>query len=201
MKYILDTVDKNEINKWKYLITGVTSNPILLEKANLTQDQFLEMMTSNFPELSAFVQVSSYDEAMKINEKYFDKKIIYKIPMYIKYHNDIIKMKKEWLDIAATTIYDIVQINQAIEFGLTHTMVYYAKNYNNNLLEEAVKLKNITGSEIKLIAASFRTKRDVENAILSGVEYSTIPPNVMEIIFKNTNVKEDVGEIEKIVQK
>jgi transaldolase len=88
-------------------------------------------------------------------------------------------------------MYDIVQLNNAIELGCDYSMVYIAKNENEYFLEEAMELKDKTNSNIHLVAASFRTKNDVKRAIKSGVEYSTIPPRILDISLKNLQVEND----------
>ena len=45
------------------------------------------------------------------------------------------------------------------------------------------------------VAASFRTKSDVERAIKSGIEYATIPPNVLYMAYSNLHTNRDIEQL------
>ena len=199
MKYLIDTNDMNKIAQWSRMLEGsfhgVTTNNLMLK----TTTEKIEFMKKNYNLL--FLQVESPRE-FDLIEKAWDEsewisgkpKPVIKIPM-TKNNTYIYEHAKNFgFKVAATTCYDIVQINQAIEMGLNYSMVYYAKNPNQNLLEEAMNLKEKKNSDIKVVAASFRTKADVEFAINSGIEYATIRPEVLELAFRNLNVLEDIND-------
>lgn len=183
MKYILDTVDFKEIERFLPLIEGVTSNPTLLKKANMSKEEFLKRM--NKYSVKRFVQIKNFEEFERINSKWnkSEYELIFKVPMFYPDGYQLIKQIKNVssdVKISSTMMYDIVQLNHAIELGCDYSMVYIAKNENQNFINEAIELKNKTKSNIKLVGASFRTKSDVRRAILSGVEYSTITPEVLK---------------------
>ncbi|MFW6046598.1 MAG: hypothetical protein ACOCP4_02265 [Candidatus Woesearchaeota archaeon] len=192
MKYILDTASQNEIEKYLHIIDGVTSNPILLKKEDQTPDDFLEYMQQY--NIKRFIQVFDFSAFERIYKNFNSNnyELIFKVALkYPEGINLIQQIKSAYpkAKIAATMMYDIVQLNNAIEFGCDYSMVYIAKNENENFLEEAVKLKNNINSDIKLVAASFRTKNDVKRAIKSGIEYSTVPPAVLEKSLINGQVE------------
>lgn len=190
MKYILDTADFEKIEKYLHIIDGVTSNPILLEKANKTKEEFLEYMEQF--NVMRFVQVFEFSEFEKLYRKFNSNnyELIFKVALkYPEGVNLIQDIKNLYPDakIASTMMYDIVQLNNAIELGCDYSMVYISKNENEEFLEEAVELGK--RSNIKLVGASFRTKNDVKRAIRSGIEYSTISPEVLDKALKNDQVE------------
>lgn len=192
MKYILDTASQNEIEKYLHIIDGVTSNPILLEKEGQTPDDFLKYMQQY--NIKRFVQIFSLKEFEEIyrNFESDNYELIFKVALkYPEGVNLVQQIKNLYPNakISATMMYDIVQLNNAIELGCNYSMVYLAKNENENFLEEAIKLRDNSNSNIKLVAASFRTKNDVKRAIKSGIEYSTITPEVLKKALLNDQVE------------
>lgn len=182
MKYILDTVDFSAIEEFLPLIEGVTSNPTLLKKAGMEKEKFLENM--NKYSIKRFIQIKNFEEFEQINSKWnkSEYELIFKVPMFYPDGYNLIKQIKDVspnTKVSSTMMYDIVQLNHAIELGCDYSMVYIAKNENQNFINEAVELKDNTGSNIKLVGASFRTISDVKKAIMSGVEYSTVTPDVL----------------------
>ena len=187
MKYLLDTADKNEINTWKNIIVGVTTNPKLVKTSNAN----IRELASQFEDLKFFYQIRSEDEILAGPEKY---DIVYKIPMiYPDGYNLLKKLYTLGYRICATMVYDLNQLNFAAECGADYSIILVAKNDNQNFLEEAVEFKRKNELKIKLIAASFRTKNDILRAIKSGVDYATIPPKIMKLVFHNLQTVEEYG--------
>jgi len=104
-------------------------------------------------------------------------------------------LKNNGHTVAATTVYDIIQINQAIEMGCDYTMVYVHKNEYSDLMNDAYKLKQLSKSNIQLVGASFRGKQEVQNAIFAGMNYCTIRADVLEKVFQNTQLDADFNQL------
>jgi len=214
MKYFLDSVKKEDMEKWFPFVEGITSNPYLLEKENLTIEQFFNNIISvhGWKNKKIFVQISSEQEALSIIDKteqihtyessgmrtlqLFDiKNLIFKVMLHPKYYDLIKYLKKQKYIVATTTTYDIVQINQAIEFGVDYTMVYKHKNENPDLFKQAYKLKQISKSSIKLVGASFRGKHEVIEAMLSGMDYATATPQTLNEVFNNAQLEDEFNKL------
>ena len=148
-------------------------------------------------DLISFVQITTIQEAHDINVKYKNNmnNIIFKVTMHPRFYNLVEELKSFKYKIAATTIYDIIQINQAIEMNLDYTMVYKGKNEYNGLFSDARKIKTLTNSNISLVGASFRDKHQVKEAITSGMDYSTISTNIMNIVFENEQLSSDIHQL------
>jgi len=196
MKYFLDSVKKEDIDKYHSIISGVTSNPVLLEAAKMTNYDFLDMVKGY--KFTKFVQITDSKEAHEISKIYdldISDDIVFKITMHPKFYKVIQDLKSNGFKVAATTVYDIVQINQAIEIGANYTMVYRGKNEYSGLFDDAYKLKTLANSNINLVGASFRDKHQVKEAILSGMDYSTISTKVMDTIFNNSQLSSDIQQL------
>jgi len=201
MKYFLDSVNINEIEKQLQFIDGVTSNPILLDEAQINSIDFLKS-TTKFNILK-FVQVSptnieQLDYILTLPNIKFNN-VIFKVSMHPDNYNLIEKLKNAGYKVSATTVYDIIQVNQAIEMGCDYTMVYYHKNNYKNLMIDAYELKQKTNSDIKLVGASIRSASEVIMAIESGMDYVTIKSNVFENIFYNKQLDEDLKIINNLI--
>lgn len=209
MNLILDTANLDEIKKWNNLLNGeithITTNPHLLKEAGIKSNssfkEFVLELEEIIPGVNIFFQCFSEDDVnflVELRDKLETKsKVNYvaKVTMHPKYFN-LIKLAKDLdLDTAATTCYDLIQVHQAAEFGMDYTMVYFAKNDDFTLLQDAVKMKKDYDYEINLVAASFRTKKDYMLAIKSGIDSATAPPGVLELIFVNNDTIEDIRKV------
>lgn len=207
MKIILDTANIRDIKKWAG-ITGsnvITTNPHILKENGIDT---LEKFTSFILELeeimlspSVFFQcmdTTDVDTLVQYKAKLESKtnvNYVAKVTMLPEYYDIIKKAKEAKLETAATTCYDLAQIHQAAEMDMDYTMVYFAKNENETLLNDAVKMKKNYGYDIELVAASFRTKKDFVTALKTGIDAATVRPETLEEVYKNNDTVADVVKI------
>lgn len=191
MKYILDSANIDLIEKWKSQIVGVTTNPFLLHKEGLNPIEFIRK-TKQYNILK-FIPVFNEDDFYR-TEQEKDSNVVYKISMTSEFFDLIKKIKSFNLPVAATTVYDIIQLNWAIEMGCDFSMVYIAKNEDSNFLQEASSMLN---RGTKLVGASFRTKNHVKDAILAGMDYSTISDEVLSKL-SNSQAEKEIEEMRKL---
>lgn len=216
MRYFLDTADIDQVKKWIDIIDGVTTNPHLLDKSGIRAVDFIqaaEQVASDHRDfLNVFVQIRNEQDFEQFNTFELARQnpddnedtyvnIIYKVSMHPNLFPIMKKLKEAQRKICATTIYDIVQLNQAIEMKFDYSMVYLNKNENDSFLEEALKYKweNHFKSSISLVAASFRSRNDVIRAIKSGIDYATVRPEHLELAFSNAQVERDIKDLERYV--
>lgn len=196
MKYFLDTADPKEIEKWSNVINGVTSNPSILKKCNMTSKEFFKTNIEIFDDI--FVQIQDLDELEELNHGIDNKdfmNIIFKVPLMKTADFDgyqlIRELKAQSFRTCGTITYDIVQFNQACELGCDFCIALFAKNDNQNFLEQCVETKKTQNFHTQIIAASFRNKIHVTKAILCGADYATVPPKIMEEVFRNDSTLKD----------
>ncbi len=207
MKFFIDTANVNMIKKWKDYIVGVTTNPILLKKENIKF--FLQEMEEIKENFNVFIQVHTWKEYNNLllikRELHLKNNIIAKIPLiYPQGYNLLRKIRETYSDnksiiipITGTVTYDLIQLHQTFEIACSYCIVLIHKNKNSLFLEEAIKFQktNSNYNKTKLIGASFRTKDDVRKAILSGIQYATLPPKIFELVFNNEQANKDWREI------
>jgi transaldolase len=198
MYYLIDTANIEEIKEYYPLTHGFTINPIHLENQGLTLETFINEINEikKLRNKLMFIQVKDVDEVELVSSKLKGKYIVYKVIL----HPENISLIKYLIatdkTVCTTSVYDPLQINEAINLGCKYTMVYHHKNLNENLMEEAYKIKQLNNSFITLIGASFRTKEEVERALMSGMDYVTLRPETLKIIFDNKQLEEDFKQIE-----
>jgi transaldolase len=201
MKYFLDTANIKQIKQWTDYIDGITTNPFHLKNENFTNIDFIKQLTllNGADNKKIFLQVNKLKQVKEIIKEWelydLNFELVFKVSLHPSYYDLIKKIKEKGYKISATTIYDIVQINQAINFGCDYTMVYYHKNKDHSLMEKAYNLKEKTNSNIKLVGASFRNKKEVEKAIICGMDYATVRPQHLSLAFTNDQLKKDLEKL------
>jgi transaldolase len=191
MKYLIDTAEQSEIDKWKNQVDGVTSNPSLLKKASTNTIDFHNKNIENFTDV--FIQVQTVEETALYSDE-----TIFKVPLLITEDfngfgllQSLVRMGKRT---CATITYDLFQFDYACEVGAEYSIVLCAKNKNSRFLIECVDLKEERKYKTKIIAASFRSLDDVNDAVRFGADYATVPPKYMGGIFSNYEAVEDYND-------
>jgi len=191
MKYFIDSANIDDIKKWLPLIEGVTVNPFLLVKEGINIIDFLNI-TKDL-KIKKFIPISSIEHYEYIKAR-CGNDFICKVSIMPEYYSLIKGLKKRKIEVAATTVYDIIQLNQAIELSCDYSMVYIAKNEDESFLHNAGKIDR---KKTLLVGASFRTKNHVKNAIMAGMDYSTISPEVLALAFFNENANSEIGKMKE----
>jgi len=190
MKYFIDTANQNEIDKWKPFVHGVTSNPSLLEKADIDPEMFYMKNRDDFANI--FIQVNSLEMVKSLPPS---NRIIMKVPLLRTDEYDgfdlLMKLKRGGFRTCSTIVYDIAQFDFACQIGADFSIVLYAKNIDRSFIKKCCELKKYKKYKTQIIGASFRNVHQVLHCIYLGVDYATVPPNIMEEVFKNDNAIED----------
>lgn len=191
MKFFVDTANINDIKKWLPLIEGVTVNPFLLVKEGINIIDFLN--STRDLKIKRFIPISNIEHYEYIEAR-CGNDFICKVSIIPEYYILIKELKERNIEVAATTVYDIIQLNQAIELGCDYSMVYIAKNEDESFLYNAGKIDR---KNTLLVGASFRTKNHVKNAIIAGMDYSTVSPEVLALAFFNENANNEIGKMKE----
>jgi transaldolase len=196
-KFLLDSADINEIEKWLPFIDGVTTNPILLGRAGTTPMELygsikkLHIRNKGF---KLFIQVIDTDNLIPTITG-TKVEVIYKVPLVKSQYYYITELKQRSQKVCGTMTYDLIQLQMAMNLEVNYNIVLYHKNPDDLFGLDSVNLKEEKKSDVRLIGASFRSKTEVKNAIVDGMDYVTVPPIVMEDCFINHYAE---GDYEKI---
>ena len=200
MKYFIDSADTRLIDKWASKLgnsfAGVTTNLTMLKGQKAIEDFINNNNLAKYKKVMFQVEDRNDISSLLACDSIVRKHLVAKVSMIEKNFTLINRIKSSIpLSSAGTTCYSIIQINQAIEMGMDYTMVYFAKNSYKDLLEDAVKLKKDSKSRIKLVAASIHTPTEVCHAIHSGIEYCTVRPDVLDLLFNDLQAISDIKKV------
>jgi transaldolase len=187
MKFLLDTADLKEIERYAKFIDGVTTNPIILKRNNTDSKTFYSNIRQQVHEV--FIQIDSFKDVFTAYNQ-----IVYKIPLMPEKYSLIGELKKRGYRICGTTTYDIFQFQRACDLGCEFCIVLCHKNEDKKFLAKCNLIKEKYKYETKIVAASFREKLEVEKAILIGADFITLRPETMKLCLTNPFLERDIKE-------
>jgi len=203
VKYFIDGNKAEDIKLWMYELgntcIGVTVNSIMLPTNDHIREfiRNLHEIEQSFNSIKHFLVQAINEESISIiraaDEIYSNIKFFAKIPMVYSNFDLIKDCNRRKVNLAATSIYDLIQVNQAMELEMDYSMVYYNKNPYKGLMEDSVKLIKNNNTDIRLVAASIRNQYDLTIALESGIEYATLKPKILDRIFHNRYTEEELG--------
>lgn len=206
MEFILDTADVNEIKKLNELLTltGVTTNPTIITKSKKSfQDTVKEILEILDEEQLFFVQAiaATCDEIVE-EAKYIcslrEKNTYVKIPVTHEGLKAIKECKKLGLGVLATAIYTSDQAFMAALNGADYLAPYVNRmeNYGDGIQEvkDLIEMLRVNNMNSKVVAASFKNKKQVHDLIVAGIQAVTVPVDVAYAMINHPGTEFAVGE-------
>lgn len=190
MEFILDTADVSEIKKLNELlnIAGVTTNPTIITKSGKdfqkTVQEIIEVLDEN--QIFFIQAISATCEEMVEEAKYIcslrKKNMYVKIPVTHEGLKAIKECKKLGLGVLATAIYTSDQAFMAAMNGADYLAPYVNRmeNYGDGIQEvkDLIEMLKVNGMKSKVVAASFKNKKQVHDLIVAGIQAVTVPVDV-----------------------
>ena len=190
MEFILDTADVDEIKKLNELLTlkGVTTNPTIITKSKKNFQETVEDVIEVLDEEQLlFVQAiaTTCDEIVE-EAKYIcslrEKNTYVKIPVTHEGLKAIKACKKIGLGVLATAIYTADQAFMAALNGADYLAPYVNRmeNYGDGIQEvkDLIEMLKVNNLSSKVVAASFKNKKQVHDLIVAGIQAVTVPVDV-----------------------
>lgn len=206
MEFILDTADVTEIKKLNELLTvaGVTTNPTIITKSKKSfQDTVKEIIEVLDENQTFFVQaISTTCEEIVEEAKYIcslrEKNTYVKIPVTHEGLKAIKECKKLGLGVLATAIYTADQAFMAAMNGADYLAPYVNRmeNYGDGIKEvkDLIEMLKVNGLSSKVVAASFKNKKQVHDLIVAGIQAVTVPVDVAYSMINHPGTEIAVGE-------
>lgn len=201
MKIFIDTAIVEDIEKAaKYgIISGVTTNPSLLAKSGRNLNEVIADIISLIDgPISAEVDESDADSMYKqakniVKEMHNSPNLTIKLPMTIDGIKVCKKLSSEGIKTNVTLIFSVSQAILAMEAGATFISPFMGRLddfYNDpeagyKLIKEINNVKKMYGYQSKIIAASIRHVRHVEQACEAGADIATIPFKVINEMYNH----------------
>lgn len=205
MKLLIDDANIEKIKRIYeyYAVDGVTTNPSILaaEKRN-PYEVLKEIRTFIGEEAELHVQVVSTSADEMIKEGYkivkeLGKNTYIKIPTIPEGLKAMKKLSSEGYKITATAIYTPMQAFLAAKAGADYAAPYVNRidNLGTNGIEVARKIHDIfknNNFKTQILAASFKNSLQVLELCEYGVGASTVAPEIIEGLIKNTSISSAV---------
>lgn len=195
MKYFIDSADPEQIKKYWDLgiIDGVTTNPSLAVKVGRP---FKELVHEIFAivdgPISLEVLSTDYEGIMREARALalLHKNVVVKIPMLPDGIKAVKALSAEGIKTNVTLVFQPAQAILAAKAGATYVSPFVGRledigQESPDLLSEIVTIFQNYGFTTEVLAASIRDVRDVVVAGLIGADVATVPPQILEKMFKH----------------
>ncbi|MEK4876281.1 fructose-6-phosphate aldolase [Bacillus sp. FSL W8-0102] len=193
MKFFIDTANIEEIREahsWG-ILSGVTTNPSLVAKENVSFQDRLHEITS-LVDGSVSAEVIATDAEGMIREgrelAQISPNITIKVPMTPDGLKAVSTFKKEGIKTNVTLIFNANQALLAARAGASYVSPFLGRldDIGHDGLELVEKIANIFAIhdiETEIIAASIRHPQHVTEAALKGAHIATVPFKVLKQMF------------------
>ena len=191
MELFIDTANLKEIedaSTWGY-IKGVTTNPSLIAKEGLTQEEVINKITTMIDgPISAEVTCDNDVETMLAQahtlHKINPKNIVIKLPINEAGLKVCHRLSVEHIPTNLTLCFSSNQALLAMEAGATYVSPFLGRlddigENSFQLIDEIVRIKHNYQYQTKIICASIRNANHVKNCSLLGADIATVPYKVL----------------------
>ncbi|SRR5690625_828425 len=208
MKFFIDSANIDEIKEAFDLgiLAGVTTNPSLVAKENVSFHDRLKEITSIVTEgsVSAEVIAEDFNGMMEEAEELFKiaPNITIKLPMTMEGLKACKALTDKGVKTNVTLVFSANQALLAARAGATYVSPFLGRlddiGHNGmQLINDIAEIFDLHGIDTEIIAASVRHPMHVTEAALNGAHIATIPFNVIQQLVKHPLT--DQG-IEKFLQ-
>lgn len=200
MELYLDSADLNAIERLARFmpIHGVTTNPSIIAKGGQSLAQVLpELRAMLGAEKILFAQVmSDKAEAMATEAEHLqtlDPQLVIKIPVTPEGLRAIQLLKQRQIKTLGTAVYSPMQALLAALAGASYVAPYVNRidaqgGSGIKCVQELQQLLTLHAPECQILAASFKTPRQVLDCLLAGCTSITLPIDVAEQLVRNPAV-------------
>lgn len=198
MKIYLDTCNLGAIEAYKGLIDGVTTNPLIMSKEGVKQEEQLPKICQLVPTLPVSAEVVYAISTEQICEEArmlagLAPNIVVKIPGNLQGLMAIRILKSE-MKLNITGLMTFKQLALASLLGADYVSQFFcrAKDAGIDSVKEIELYKQFGGAE--LIVGSLRTPDDIQQALLTKADILTINPDLLEKSFTHLKTQSSIDE-------
>lgn len=190
MKIFLDTANIDAVKQLSALgiINGITTNPTHLSREGASPRAQILELCALLPhgDISVEVTESNPDDVYRQAKEIFKlaENISVKIPCHTKYYPVIDRLVKEGVSINVTLVFSVIQSLMMAKLNVAYISPFIGRwedvdGDGVGLLTDIRAMLDQYGYSTKLLAASLRTTRHLYEAILSGADVATVPPELL----------------------
>lgn len=207
MKIFLDTADTAIIRDrfHKGLVDGVTTNPTLIMKSGRDPIKvYDELEDIGIGDISMEVVGNAkemMDQALKLVERFSHVATI-KVPCTEDGLYVCRVLAKMDVDVNVTLVFSAAQAILASKAGARYVSPFVGRVDDNSfdgiqLIKEIREIYSAHGAPTEILAASVRTVRQVTDSFLAGADLVTIPPAVLDKMYKHILTDAGLAQFEK----
>lgn len=195
MQIFIDTAEISEIERFAYLIDGVTTNPTLLAKLGKScpMEEVIGKIAKMIPGPISVEVISENCEGMVTEAQQLAKlspNIVIKIPMTEEGLKASITLKKLNIKTNVTLIFSANQALLAAKAGATYASIFVGRLDDQGadgmqVVRDSLEIFINYSINTKIIAASIRNPIHVLNAAKSGCHIATLPPAIIRLMIKH----------------
>lgn len=213
MKILLDTADDYVIREFinVYPIVGVTTNPTILAKDCFESGESpvkrLLRIRYIIGTKELHVQLTETEYQKMVEEAYsivnlLGNNTFVKVPISEVGLKVIKKLSDDGLNVTATAVLTATQAMLAAEAGAKYVAPYVSRleNIMGNGVETIANISEIfakSGYKTEILAASFKTGKEVLDTALAGAERVTISPEIFKTIIKHPVSNSSIENFDK----
>ena len=212
MILFVDTANFDEIKEaatWGF-VKGVTTNPSLIAKENLTQKEIITKITKLIDgPISAEVTVEGYDNMVKQAQELFKidpNHIVIKLPMTIDGLQTCKKLHTLKIPTNVTLCFSESQALIAMENYATYLSPFLGRlddvGVNSfDLIENIMKIKHNYNYDTKIICASIRNHYQVSKCAMLGADIATVPFKILKSLVKHHLTDAGLATFDEAIKK
>ena len=195
MKFFVDTADIKQIEELipTGFVDGITTNPSLIAKQGNDLSEIIKSICSivNGP-VSA--EVTATDHPTMLDEgKYLAslaKNVAVKVPLTVDGLKTCKKLREQNIMVNVTLCFSAAQALLAAKAGANFISPFVGRlddigEKGMGLIEDIVIMYENYGFETEVLVASVRTKKHVIDAALIGAHVATLPPKVINELYRH----------------
>ena len=206
MRILLDTANLDDIRYFNthYPIEGVTTNPTILSKEG---GDVLELLRSireiigEEKELHVQVLETEYEkilEEARALVSFLGKNTFVKIPITDVGLRAAATLAKEGYSITMTALLSAAQAILASNAGAAYVAPYVSRLENIcddgiGSVADIVEIFSASGADTQVLAASFKTAKEVLDVAVVGAHAATIGPSVMKRLIAHTSTDTSIA--------
>jgi transaldolase len=184
-------------------VKGITTNPTILAKSELSPEDTLKQLAKISPgELYYQLMASDFDGMLVEGRRAFEiigEKTVLKVPATAVGFRVVACLSRE-IPCSVTAIYSAAQATVAKEAGAKYAIAYV--NRATRLLGDGLALVKemaavLKGSQTKILAASLKTPQEAADALLAGANNLTLPLDILQAMAVHELSEETVKEFNR----
>ncbi len=195
MKIFLDSSDVEAIRRaaGTGLISGITTNPSIIAKSGRKTEDVIRDLTEIIPEHISVEGIGETTETMvkeSLAFKELGDQIVVKVPMTQEGLKAAAQLEKMGIRVNVTMVFSATQAALAMQTGASFVSIVLSRldaigTESVQLINDTMLIKENYGYDAEIITGSVKTQNQLLDCLRAGVDITTIPPSLFDLMFKH----------------